>query len=422
MAATGNANILLLSSSAADQGVVEKELVQAGSRVVVVSSVRDALMALKDAQFSLFIFELNAATSDRQELLRRLKMHKTLKLVPVMGIVSPLDSSAWKQWEKDGIADFLIKPINVGSLRSKVGMLLPGGDEKAAAEPPPERSAPVSNAGLLEELKQKIYSGAIELPSQPRLLHRLIELMQDDRASLKSIGDLLEKEPSVSARVLRAANSVQFASSSKARTTAEALGRVGLDRALNYVMVLSNDQMFDIETAPLKEIREKLWRHTLTTAVASKLLGVLLGYSRPDALFAYGLLHDVGKLVLLRILQGMPEKLNGNTPVASIESALNRLHCELGASVFEQWNFPQEFSLVSRYHHQPPVVSKHGKYLIIIGFANLLAHEMEFELNEKLVKGLLRTPHAAILKIRFQQISDLEKQISAELQILESLM
>ncbi|MDH5302362.1 MAG: HDOD domain-containing protein [Gammaproteobacteria bacterium] len=417
--AINNANLLLLDGNAPERIQIVDECTVMGGKVMVADSVKDAILAIKDTRFSLLMVELSDTLPERRELVRRLKAHTSLKTMPILGIVSPLERASWKQWERDGVDDFLLQPINVASFRQKIMTLV-----VKSASPPVDKAQSESPTGgsLLDDLKRRIYNGEIELPSQPVLLQKLIDMMQDDQASLQAIGGLLEKEPAVSARVLRAANSVQFAGGNKVRTAAEALGRVGLERALNYVMMLSHDQMFKIETSPLKELREKLWRHTLTVAVASKQLGQDLSYSRPDALFAYGLLHDLGKLALLRILQSMPTKLNKSTDMVDVEAALNRLHCEFGGNVFEQWRFPEEFSQVSRYHHLPPVPAKHGKHLIIVGFCNLLAHEMEFGLTEKLIKELLQTPHAKLLKLRYQQILGLQDSVAAELQILESLM
>ncbi|MBD3333676.1 HDOD domain-containing protein [candidate division GN15 bacterium] len=126
--------------------------------------------------------------------------------------------------------------------------------------------------------------------------------------------------------------------------------------------------------------RSRFWRHSLETAVASRLLATKSGKSNPDEAFVAGLLHDVGILVLE---SSFPEKFERIWPVVESGERLEDVeeniwgtnHARVAQFLFEQWHLPESICNAVGHHHNQFVSSmKDEEFHLpqIVGLADLL--------------------------------------------------
>src|SRR6476661_106883 len=115
----------------------------------------------------------------------------------------------------------------------------------------------------------------------------------------KPLDELISGVRSLTAAVIRVANSAKFGTGDTRPTLAWAVTRLGMREVYRVVL--------EIVTAPgLKGPdaalfgKVDLWQHSLATAVASQVLSERLTHEDNDVVFSAGLLHDIGKMVLVR--------------------------------------------------------------------------------------------------------------------------
>jgi putative nucleotidyltransferase with HDIG domain len=214
----------------------------------------------------------------------------------------------------------------------------------------------------------KLINSFDSLPVLQPLYIELLQMIQSSDVSLKKIGELIESDISLSTRVLQVANMSVFAHIGRISSTKQAVVFLGLNviRALIlYIQVFS----FDSSNSHFYKYLKQLEKHCLKVAETSKAISIDYNVNRmmQDDCFTAGLLHDIGKLVIMTKLENWEQILEhahqSNIPVWKAENEiLGTSHAEIGAYLLGVWGFPTEIIDAVAYHHKP-LNSKKDFYL-----------------------------------------------------------
>lgn len=205
------------------------------------------------------------------------------------------------------------------------------------------------------------------LPALASVVTRVMSAVIEE-TSTREIAELIEKDASITSRVLKVVNSAYYGLSGHISTVTQAVPILGIKVVKNIVLTFSVMDIFTREKG--KGINFKnLWEHSFATGVASKLLASRVGYHDPEEALVAGLLHDIG--ILLFVKYGLDEyaqiddlqKVSGK-PVLSVEQEVMGIdHAELGALLAEKWQIPEILILPIRHHHNPDAMEQGGKQL-----------------------------------------------------------
>ena len=219
------------------------------------------------------------------------------------------------------------------------------------------------------------------LPTLPHILLKLIEACNKESESLKEISSIVAKDPSITVKILKLVNSVYYGLSKKVENIDQAVTLVGTNAIRNMAICASVYETFN-KVLENKIFNYKLfWWHSLKCAVLARLISKKINYSQPDEAFLAGLLHDIGKLVLLVNFSEQYESLleiyqDQDDSLLSAEKNLAANHCEIGAWLLNRWNFKPFMSDAVLYHHEPPSRLANAFPLVqIVNVANALARE-----------------------------------------------
>lgn len=197
-----------------------------------------------------------------------------------------------------------------------------------------------------------------KLPMLPQMLWELEAAFQNPVMGAIEIADLIEKDLSLTATLLKICNSAFFRGSAEFVTVRDAVVRIGLreTRRLTRTMLLV-DALSSAETT--MDYAE-FWRHGLLVAVAAEYLqehafreSPLL----PDEAYLAGLLHDIGKLVLDQYFEPENDRVSAyedehRCPRVDAERAvLGTDHGYVGAELLELWGLPVNMIEPVRWHH-----------------------------------------------------------------------
>jgi HD-like signal output (HDOD) protein len=216
--------------------------------------------------------------------------------------------------------------------------------QRAAAEP--------GESSLLLWMEPALARGELRLPLVRGSVMRVMELMHDEDVDLGALSLAVEADPSLATKVVGIANSSYFRGTEATLAVRPALLRMGLDEARNVVAaVVVRSSVFSLPG--LAEQAEELWRHSALTGLACQ---ALLEDHAPldESGFLLGLVHDVGRLVVLARVAELRQARRGvKISDEALESAMDALHAELGALVALAWGFPPLFVEAVRNHHGP---------------------------------------------------------------------
>ncbi|HHJ81364.1 MAG TPA: HDOD domain-containing protein [Candidatus Tenderia electrophaga] len=216
------------------------------------------------------------------------------------------------------------------------------------------------DSDLKAKLRQRVEQ-ATELPPMPEMATRVFQLRADPHAEIADLVSLIEQDPSLSAQVIRYANSPYFNFRGGVDNLHDAISRVlGFDMVMNLAMGLALAKPFKIpRPGPLG--LDHYWQHAVYSASLMQMLCKEIPQEkRPRAGTSYliGLLHDFGYLVLGHLFREEFDGLNkllaeqGLENRAQIEKDyLGVTHGELGSWLLEAWNLPDELVESTREHH-----------------------------------------------------------------------
>ena len=223
----------------------------------------------------------------------------------------------------------------------------------------PEWSPPERNAAQ-ERFHQQLMQ-IDQLPSAPEIAQRMLASVNRDDANAKDLAALIAKDPSVTAKLLRLANSAAFALRTEVTSVQQAVTMMGFGRVRDVVLGLSVWGALDKGTsAAAVRHRKALWAHSAAVAATGKMLAERSG-NDPGAAFTVGLLHDVGKMVLgLRLGDSYWEMVDdavahGETITTMETNAFGCHHGLVGAWLLELWKLPPSIVEAVSVYHEPLV-------------------------------------------------------------------
>jgi putative nucleotidyltransferase with HDIG domain len=246
--------------------------------------------------------------------------------------------------------------------------------EKRTVELPPPLSgeaSPALPAWLAQELEQAL-AGKLDLPVLPDTAARVLALCQDERSDLRELAQLVQRDQTLAAHVLRVSNSVAYAPKQPIVSLQQALGRLGLSTVSDIAIAVAMKQRVFQVSGHEARMRE-LWRHSALAAGYALEVAHLVGRNAEMAFLA-GLLHDVGMpIVLTTALAACKRQKILPATREELEQAMLTFHCRYGAELARRWGLGPWVEAAITDHHEPARARLLHEDVAIVTLADLLA-------------------------------------------------
>lgn len=214
-----------------------------------------------------------------------------------------------------------------------------------------------------------------EVPTLPAIVMQALRVMQDARSDARAVERVIVRDPAISAKILRVANSAFFGFSRRVGTIADAVRVLGFTNVQGMLISVGAFDAFRTERLNLIEF----WKHSIATATAARFLSVRVGCSGDEAFMA-GILHDIGKLIFAvqaetayqRVLE-----LRRGSAMSSLDAERTLFeftHPEVGEMVAERWDLPARYVAAIAHHHDPAAAGDERAFCALIGLADRAAY------------------------------------------------
>lgn len=219
---------------------------------------------------------------------------------------------------------------------------------------------------------------ASDLPSMPEVAFEVIRIADQAESSAMKVAGTLSRDPSLSARVLRLANSAFYGMSREVSSVQDSVIVLGMRTTKSLSLVAASFPWLHIALKGKGLKPELLWNHCISCAHFSKVIAKKIEGVDAELAFCIALLHDMGTVALYLTLEDEFNQLiratkDGNVPFDQLERDLLGFdHAELGAALAESWNLPKIYSEVTRYHHRPSMMENPEKLADILHIADIL--------------------------------------------------
>lgn len=241
-----------------------------------------------------------------------------------------------------------------------------------------------------------------KLPPLPGTTMRILDLIRDYNVSTKKLADAVECDPSLSARLLRLSNSPIYALQKNVTSIYQAIDVIGTKALYDIVMMGMAANAFAAEIRS-SVIGRTIWEHSLAVALVARELSRMLGMRGTDEIFICGLLHDIGKIMLLRAdvetysnilsLRSEEEMLGWE------QSVFGYNHAQVGALVAQGWRLPDGVcqSILSHHNASQTIQSLFISHLVNI--ADIVANYNGYGLRMEEETSLLCSESALLLHL-----------------------
>ncbi len=304
-----------------------------------VISPKEALSLMEEKEFDIIVSDVRMPVMDGISLLNEVKR----RYPNTMRIILTGQSSVDATLKSIGIAhQFLDKPCEPTKLKNLLNRAL--FIKKLMTHPTIE----------------KLVSNLDTLPSMPSIYIEIQRRLSDPDSSVEEIAKCIEKDVSMSAKILQLVNSAFFGHFSHVESPAKAVHLLGLETVKALVLSLHIFSQYEDKTG-LPFSLDSLWKHSMYVGNLAKEIAIaeLQDKKTCDYAFIAGLLHDIGKLILA---VNMPDKYKKAIEISNQEGVelyraeakvFKTSHAEIGGYLMGLWGLPGPVVEAIVYHHHP---------------------------------------------------------------------
>jgi putative nucleotidyltransferase with HDIG domain len=243
-----------------------------------------------------------------------------------------------------------------------------------------KNTAPMSSGIEFINIQRKIDRDGIKLPEAPTIVVKLNQVIADPLASADDVAQIVGASPSLTALILRIVNSAAFGLPTRVDRISRAVTLLGTREISALAMGVSVVKAFMDIPRDLIDMDAFLC-HSLACATVTRYLAAHSNSDQTEQLFIAGLLHDIGKLILLKYFPREVGALmqstwaNGNRgPFYAVEKAtIGRTHAQIAGQLLKKWKFPAPLQNIILHHHTPSR-SPHPSETVLVQMADLIVN------------------------------------------------
>jgi putative nucleotidyltransferase with HDIG domain len=263
--------------------------------------------------------------------------------------------------------------------------------------------------GIFAEILKKFKAGKINPPVMPQVVREMQSVIKQPKSTPEELGQVIEKDPTISLRLISVANSAIYRGITEIRNVKSAIPRLGLKETLNIVLTIANKSIYETENVKFKILMDKLWVHSLACAYGSKLIAQTLKLDDLEKYFLMGLTHDIGKTLLLRAFSEVSQ--GQSLSMDAIEANIQEAHIGLGSMLLKRWGFDAEFINVISHHEDEEFSPDTVKEILVVHLSNMLTRNIGFSLLEEI--DLAEIQSAKILKLETEKIEAIGEEVKS---------
>ena len=237
--------------------------------------------------------------------------------------------------------------------------------------------------------------GAKGIPPMVGSAQKAFKIAIDPKADARDFIDVLESDESLSARIIKVANSVYYDRGKKSTSIEEAVQIIGLNELRGLLNASSLNSVFP-SSHPARAIA---WNNDIATGIIAKRLCQQVAQDLVESAFLAGLMHDIGKLLLMQRAGEDYSKVilkvdSEGIPFHVAESEIFPFdHTEVGQLIAQRWGFTEELTTAIRNHHQSfssfngicltGIIKAADIFAYLIGAGGKTANRLRMKLEEQ---------------------------------------
>jgi putative nucleotidyltransferase with HDIG domain len=212
---------------------------------------------------------------------------------------------------------------------------------------------------MKEKKLEHIVNKVNDMPILPNRVNKIIEITEDPDSTIKDLEKEILKDQSLTARILKLANSAYYGYPRKINTVSQATILLGFQTIKSMTLASTISKMMEAELKGYALEEKDLWTQSQTCAIISRYIAKDINYPKPETAYIGGLLRDIGKTILNFYVEQEYNAIVNKVEYSNMsfleaeEEILGFNHAQIGEKIANKWNFPEELVEAIGLHHSP---------------------------------------------------------------------
>jgi len=321
--------------------------------------------------------------------------------------LTKLEKRAGTRFDKGLVEKFI---AFVKSSEPAAGDAADGSKQSEGTEKKEDPKATHISREIIQGIIARFKRDDIELPVLSKVVHEIQDIMNNPTTTVDQLATIIERDAVISVRLIAVANSVIYRGTDKVLTVKEAIPRVGVKETHSIITTISNKSIYDTNDKRFKKIMEKLWVHSLASGYAARSLSKALKLGEAEKFYFMGLVHDIGKVLLLKAFSDMYSKDN-SLDIDEIMAAIHEAHTSFGSAILRKWGYSETLARIPLLHEGPDFRPDTDRDILTINLASCIANNSDYGLEENKSNDPSKKSSARLLDADFGMIEDITEDL-----------
>lgn len=207
------------------------------------------------------------------------------------------------------------------------------------------------------------------IPAFPATGNKVAQLLKNPDYSINEVANVIKFDPSITANILKMANSAYFGPKHRISNINDAVVYLGQKNLLRAIQTAGVSKYYKKGASGYFDKVTDLWEHSVAVALMSQIISQKITGQEDNTLYTAALLHDVGKIIMGEFVRDSLAKINALVSTQRVsfleaeEIVIGINHADLGGKIASYWKFPAEIVDAIAFHHRPDLLEKEEKMM-----------------------------------------------------------
>ena len=218
--------------------------------------------------------------------------------------------------------------------------------------------------------------------SLPKIYFEFQAALNDPDKTFQDLGDIINRDPALTARLLKIVNSPFFGFPSEIETISHAISIIGMNQLTD--LALATLVIYQFRGIPNSLFNmQKFWRHSMACGVAARSIAEFRGEKNVERFYLAGILHDIGQLVILKKEPALARdaffrsKEQQENIYQSERELMGFDHADVGGELLKAWELPPRLVEAVAFHHQPQAAKRYPFEAAVIHTSDYIVHVLK---------------------------------------------
>ena len=197
---------------------------------------------------------------------------------------------------------------------------------------------------FMVHVQTELDANRLVLPTLPDVALKVRDAVAKGEATSQELADMIITDAALSARLMQVANSPLYRGAVEVNNIQMAVTRLGSSTIRTLITSLVMQQMFTPTNDLLEQHFRETWEQGVNVSSISRAMASFVPHLNPDEAMLAGLIHQIGKLPILMLVEDIPEF---NESPSRLNKLLEKTHPAIGKIIMDTWDFPEELKLVA---------------------------------------------------------------------------